>query len=178
MSSRKKQQSCRKAKESSVARGLRIPDASDWHGYESDLDVRYLHGLFFGKSIDQVQGYFGAGRSIERMDELLFAPRIVFQYYVRAFARFLMSNAAVGDSDSASPFLSLVEEREKRDPGSVRHIIHALNEALIFLANNQNHFDAPVDIYGDFTERVRRIYAMCDAQPTIPTDWPKSVTSR
>ena len=170
MSHQKLRQSGRKAKEASVTRGLRIPNASDWHGYESDLDVRSLHGLFFGKSIDEVQSYFGEGRSIERMDELLFAPRPVFQYYVRAFARYVLSKAAVGDSDSASPFLSLVEEREMRDPGSVRNIIHALDEALVFVAHNQAYFDAPLDIYGDFSERVQRIYAMCDAQPIIPPD--------
>lgn len=170
MSSQKQRQSGRKAKEASVTPGLRIPNASDWHGYETDLDVRYLHDLFFGKSIDKVQSYFGEGRSIERMDELLFAPRPVFQYYVRAFARFLISKAVVGDSDSAGPFLLLLEEREKRDPGSVRNIIRALDEALVFVANNQDHFDAPVVIYGDFSERVQRIYAMCDAQLVIPPD--------
>jgi hypothetical protein len=167
MSNQKQRQNGRKAKLASGTHRLRIPNASDWHGYESDLDVRPLHGLFFGKSIEEVQGYFGEGRSIERMDELLFAPRPVFQYYVRAFARYLMSNAAIGDSDSASPFLSLIEEREKRDPGSVRNIIHALDETLVFVANNQAYFDASVDIYGDFGERVQRIYAACDAQPII-----------
>lgn len=170
MSGQKQRQSRRKAKEASVARGLRIPDTSDWRGYESDLDVRYLYGLFFGKSIEEVQSYFGKGRSIERTSELLFAPRPVFQYYVRALARYLMSQAAVGDSDTASPFLSLVEEREKRDPGSVRNIIHALDEALVFVANNQAYFNAPVDIYGNFSERVQRIYGMCDAQPCNAQD--------
>ena len=64
----------------------RVPDESDWHGYESDFDVRDLHGRFFGKSHGQVQEYFGEGRSISRMDELMFAPRPVFQYYVQSFA--------------------------------------------------------------------------------------------
>jgi len=163
MSSRKHRQTDRMAAEADVTHGLRIPDESAWYGYEEDLDVRYLHGLFCGKSIEEVQRYFGEGRSIERMDELLFAPRPVFQYYVRAFAHFVMSEAAAGDSDSASPFLSLLEEREKKDPGSVRIIFPALKEALVFVAKNQAYFEAPIDIYGDFNERVKRLYAACDA---------------
>lgn len=163
MSSRKHRQTARLAAEAEVTHGLKIPDESAWYGYEEDLDVHYLHVLFYGKSIEEVQGYFGEGRSIERMDELLFAPRPVFQYYVRAFACFVMSEAAAGDSDSASPFLSLLEEREKREPGSVRIIFPALKEVLAFIAKNQAYFDAPVDIYGDFNERVRKLYETCDA---------------
>lgn len=170
MSSQTQGRGGRTAKEALVVPSLRIPGASDWRGYESDFDVRHLHGLFFGKSIEEVQGHFGGGRSIERMDELLFAPRAVFQYYVRAFACFLMSKAAVGDCDSAGSFLSLIEEREKRDSGSVQNIIHVLDETLVFVANNQAYFNASVDIYGDFSERVQRIYATCDAQPIIPPD--------
>lgn len=156
MNSRKQRQKERATK------GLVVPDESAWYGYEDDLDVRYLHGLFYGKSIEEVQKYFGEGRSIERMDELLFAPRQVFQYYIHAFARFVMSEAAAGDSDSASPFLSLLEEREKKDPGSVRNILSSLEDALAFVAEGQVHFDAPIDIYGDFKERVGRLYANCD----------------
>jgi hypothetical protein len=140
-----------------------IPDESAWDGYENDLDVRDLHGLFFGKSIEDVQQYFGDGRSISRMDELLFSPRPVFQYYVHAFALFLRSERAAGDSDSASPFLSLLEAREKRDPGSVRNILPLLEDSLTFVASHQEYFDAPVDIYGDFKQRVQRIREMCGA---------------
>jgi hypothetical protein len=140
-----------------------IPDEAGWHGYESDLDVRDLHGLFFGKSIEEVQKHFGNGRSIGRMDELLFAPRPVFQYYVHAFALFLRSERAAGDPDSASPFLSLLEAREERDPGSVRNILPLLESSLDFVAENQNHFDASIEIYGDFQERVQCIRQMCGA---------------
>ncbi|MCX7218507.1 MAG: hypothetical protein NTY70_06075 [Burkholderiales bacterium] len=162
MSSRKHRQIDRMTAEAEMTRGLKIPDESAWYGYEEDLDVRYLHGLFYGKSIEEVQSYFGEGRSIERMGELLFAPRAAFQYYVRAFAHFVMSEAAAGDSDSASPFLSLLEEREKKDPGSVRIIFPALKEALAFVAKNQAYFEASIDIYGNFNERVDKLYATCN----------------
>lgn len=142
-------------------RRMRIPDKSDWAGYEADLDVRHLHKLFFGKSYIEVEGYFANGRAIERMDELLFAPRRVFQYYVHAFIGYLLSQEAKGDSDAASPFLSLLEAREKRDPGSVAAIYSALSNALEFVASRQDYFDADPNIYGNFSERAMRIRELC-----------------
>ena len=41
--------------------------------------------------------------------------------------------AAKGESDSASPFLSLLEEREKRDPGSVKEIYGELSGVIAVL---------------------------------------------
>ena len=139
-----------------------VPDAQAWRGYEDDLDVRHLHRLFFGKTIHEVQQYFGEGRSIERMDELLFAPRPVFQYYVHAFAEFLRSDEAKGDPDSAGPFLTLLEAREKRDPGSVCKIYDSLKGILAFLRDRQEYFDADVSIYGNLRDRVDDIARLCD----------------
>ncbi|MBI3713320.1 MAG: hypothetical protein HY253_10205 [Burkholderiales bacterium] len=143
-----------------MPKNLRIPDESAWYGYEEDLDVRDMHDMFFGKSIDEVQRYFGPG-SISRADELLFAPRPVFQYYVHAFGKFLLSSQAVGDSDSASPFLRLLDSREDRDPGSVRSIYPSLVPYVDFVANNQVYFEADIDIYGDFRELANRIREKC-----------------
>jgi hypothetical protein len=141
----------------------RIPDAAAWRGYDEDLDVIELHRMFFGKTNAEVQRYFGDARSISRMDELLFAPRPVFQYYVHGFGMFLMSERAKGDSDSASPFLSLLEAREERDPGSVRNIYASLIRYIEFVASHQEYFEAPVEIYGDFKARAQAIREKCGA---------------
>ncbi len=108
-----------------------------------------------------MQQHFGGILSIERMDELLFAPRRIFQYYVHAFGKYVMSEKAAGDSDSTSPFLSLLA-REKRDPGSVRESYESLSEVVDFVATHQAYFDADVDIYGDFKERATRIHDVCN----------------
>jgi hypothetical protein len=144
-------------------RSLRVPDESAWYGYEDDLDVRYMHGLFFGKTIDEVQEYFVGGRAIERSGEFLFAPRPVFQYYIQAFAKFLLSERGAGEADAASPFLHLLENREERDPGSVREVYSSLTECVEYVARNQDYFDAPIDIYGDFKEQAARIHQVCGA---------------
>ncbi len=144
-----------------MAKKRKIPDKAAWDDYKNDLDVQYFHKLAFGKSIDEIQRYFGGAHSIERMDELLFSPRPVFQYYIFAFAKYVMSEAAKGDADSASPFLFLLEEREKRDPGSVKEIYGSLSEVVDFVASHQAYFDADVDIYGNFQKRAEYIRRAC-----------------
>lgn len=141
----------------------RIPDKAAWHGYGDDLDVRYMHRLFFGKSIDEVLEYFAGGRAIERCGELLFAPRPVFQYYILALVKYLMSAVAAGDSDAASPFLNLLESREKRDPGSVSAIFRSLECCMDYVAGNQSYFEADESIYGNFGQTVARIREHCGA---------------
>ena len=141
---------------------FRIPVESDWNSQETDLDVQYLQRLVFGKSNDQIQEYFGENRSIERADEMLFAPRAVFQYYVQGFAKFMLSERARGDSDSASAFLGLLEARENRDQGSVKNIYSLLASCVDFIANNQTYFNASKEIYGDFNERAVGIRRVCD----------------
>jgi hypothetical protein len=65
---------------------------------------------------------FWRTRSIEIAYELLFKPRQAFQCYVFAFVDFMLSDKAVGDPDSASPFLLLLVNRVERDPGSAAQI--------------------------------------------------------
>ena len=72
-----------------IKRKRRVPGSAEWAGYESDPAVKYAHQLFFGKSIEEVQRYFGGVQSIERADELLFMPR-------RAFARNVIPEALPG----------------------------------------------------------------------------------
>ena len=139
----------------------KIPGVDEWRGYKSDLDVRYLHSIFFGKSNDEVQSYFEGGHSISRMDELLFAPRQVFQYYVHGFAQYLASPNAREDCDAASSFLTLLEARERRDPGSVSNIFDSLVPTLRLVVNGQKYFDADIDIYGSFRERAADILESC-----------------
>jgi hypothetical protein len=57
--------------------------------------------------------------------------------------------------------LSLLAAREKRDPGSVREVYPLIAEAVDFVATHQAHFDADIDIYGDFKERAKGVYQLC-----------------
>jgi hypothetical protein len=147
-----------------TVKGLKIPGHAEWAGCETDLDVKYAHKLLFGKSIAEVQGLFGGVRSIERADELLFMPRRAFQYYVFAFAEFVLSEQARGDSDSASPFLRLLVSREGRDPGSVAQIYPPLRQAVEYVASHQELYDADPNIYGDFKDLAAQLKSLCEAR--------------
>ena len=133
-------------------RQRKVPTAEDWSGYEADEEVTYAHRLFFGRTIAEVLDLFGGGRGIERASEFLYMPRRAFQYYIFAFAEFLMSDAAAGESDDASPFLRLLIDREEHDPGSVAEIYSDLEEVVEFIASHQDYFEADLTIYGDFSE--------------------------
>ncbi len=140
---------------------LKTPDLTNWHGYKNDLDVKYMHNLFYGKSWKEVVQYFDGARSIERADELLFCPRIIFQYYIQAYMTYLESDAANGMSDSASPFLRLLINRENKDPGSVKNIYCNLKPTIDYVSNNQEYFDADKNIYGDFKKLAEQIHSTC-----------------
>ena len=117
--------------------------------------------MMFGKSIDEVQPLFGSVRSLSRADELLYMPRRAFGYYVRAFAAFVRSEAAIGDGDSASAFLRLLQGRETREPGSVREHYHPLRATVDFVGDHQAAFGAPEHIYGSFDAQRRQLHALC-----------------
>ena len=138
-----------------------IPTADDWRGYETDLDVRDAHRMMFGMTNDQIQSLFHSGSSISRASELLFMPRKAFQYHVFGFAQYLMTDAARGEYDSASPFLHLLVNREKRDPTSVLHIHGALEPDIEFVASRQDYFDASPHIYGNFRDLQQELASLC-----------------
>jgi hypothetical protein len=147
-----------------LARKHSPPGADHWQGYKSDLDVKHAHKLLFGKSITEVQQYFAD--SIGRANELLYMPRRAFQYYVFAFAEFVVSDRAVSNADSASPFLKLLQSREQRDPGSVTEIYKDLAPHVDHVASNQDIYDAPIDIYGSFPKQAEAIRALCSPVET------------
>jgi hypothetical protein len=100
---------------------LKTPSNNDWAGYENDLDLIDLHRLFYGKRIEEVYYYFAEGAYISRADELLYVSKSVFQYYIYAYALYLVS-IGKNDHDAQEGFLYLLIHREKRDRGSVSHI--------------------------------------------------------
>jgi len=90
-------------------------------------------------------------------EDLLYMSRGAFQQQIFAFAQYVMSDAAIGDSEAASAFLGKLIERERRDPGSVAEIYPRLEPMIDFVAASQARFDASHDEYGDFAEKSEEI---------------------
>lgn len=143
----------------------RTPSHEDWRGYKSEPHVRRAHDLFFGKSVDEIQHYFGE-RPIELAQALRHMPRGAFRYYVQAFAAYLLSDAGRGDCDAASAFLGLLGDREELDSGSVCEIYEKVADAIEFLASHQKYFDAEPAIYGFFRDRADAVIAVCAEKPS------------
>ncbi|HEU4778834.1 MAG TPA: hypothetical protein VFS58_03040 [Steroidobacteraceae bacterium] len=150
---------------------MTIPGPESWVGHK-DVDARNVHAFWFGKSLDEMQGFFSGGRSIQRGDELLFMPRRAFQFYIFAFAQYVMSEAAVGDADGASAFLRFLTGREAGDPGSVAQIYDQLQPTIEFVAESQVRFGAAHNSYGDFREKAAELAKLCgkEFEPPGPLD--------
>ena len=148
-----------------------VPGPEEWSGH-NDVDARNVHAFWFGKSLDEVQQHFAGGQSIQRGDELLFMPRRAFQFYIFAFAQYVMSEAAIGDAGGASAFLGFLTARETDDPGSVAQIYDQLEPTIEFVAESQARFAADHDVHGDFREKAAELARLCgrEFEPPGPLD--------
>lgn len=139
---------------------LNIPCEEDWENYSYDMDIADAYENFSGKSNDEMQLEFKKN-VIERSSDLGWMPMVPFQYYIFGFKRYI----DVGDfnsfdkPDAASCFIRLVQTKLLERPEYVRPILPKLMPTLEYIANNQESFEADLDIYGDFKEILHNIKA-------------------
>ncbi len=130
-----------------------IPEGKDWGDCEDDLDQKFTRDLYLGKSNEEMEERFLSG-PIEVASELQFMPRIPFQYYMIGFRDSVLSlkHNELDISTSASSFLNLVLYKLKNDRGDILPIMASLKAAIDYIVENQDKYDADIDIYGDFNE--------------------------
>lgn len=142
---------------------LQIPDEAAWEHHPEDLDWACARKVFFGKSLEQAMPLF-LENPIERTDELRFMPRLPFQYYIRAYAAFLLSPQLQHCDEpfsAASCFLGLLEDKLKERGGYLTpSLLHELLPAAEFVACNQQQLEADEDIFGNFAQQLQRIKAL------------------
>jgi hypothetical protein len=139
-----------------------VPTETDWGNYRDDLDQNYAHDQFAGKTNDEMQPHFFRN-VIERTDELRWMPEVPFRYYMLGFRDFVAAGKFddLWDSDVASCFLSLVEEKLTKQPAYILPIMNDLLSTVRHVAEHQSEFNADPKIYGDFREKLNRIEALC-----------------
>lgn len=144
---------------------MQIPSEKDWAGYERDIDARYAHKIFFGKSNEQMQSAF-RDNVIEKTDEIRFMPTSAFQYYVFGLRDFVIRRQFVDyeSSDAANCFLGLVLEKLRKEPHTIVPVIDQLLPDLEYVARNQDLYEADKDIYGDFMETFEEILRLSGNQ--------------
>ena len=98
-------------------------------------------------------------------------PLIPFQYYLYALRNYVMSERVLASemsSDAASCFLGLVILKLRDAPTSIISIMEDMLPAVEYVASNQMLFDADIDIYGDFIEKlseIKRLLLIAKVEP-------------
>jgi hypothetical protein len=135
-----------------------VPTEADWRNEPWCLDAAVAYEHFHGKTTAEAVQLFEQN-ALYYQEDVLFMPSRAFGYYARAYAEYLMSEAAQGDSDGASAFISLLKFKAQWKPEDVRPIWPELRPLLERLANEQDRFDAIPEIYGDFRTRIQTLAA-------------------
>ena len=135
-----------------------IPSEEEWGDWQQDVDQRFAHDTYIGRSTRDMQDRF-VHAPIEAASELQFMPPIPFRYYIIGFRDSVMSDKhdEVSKANSASCFLRLVYEKLRTDRDAIMPVIDKLMPTAEHIARNQDQFNAETDIYGDFYEIFRLI---------------------
>ncbi len=132
-----------------------IPTEEQWGDWKSDVDTSSAYKIFYGKSNDEIQEDFYRC-VIERADELRYMPDEVFQYYIEGFNKFIMAGKfqLFDASDAADSFLKLVEYKLKNSYESIDPVLEKVFPVVEHICDNQEAFEARIEVYGDFKERL------------------------
>ena len=136
----------------------KIPTEDQWADWQSDMELKYAHQIFSGKSNKEIQEEFYRS-VIERSHELRLMPEPVFQYYMLGFRDFVTAQdfSPHEAADAASCFLDLTEYMLKNKPDHIKPIINELVDTIEFVSHNQSKFEASKEVYGDFLTQLSRI---------------------
>jgi len=142
------------------------PTRSDWGEVDvRDLDAQWALETFLGKSLAEAEALF-AKNALYYSEALESMPRVPFNFYARALARYLTSGGARGDSDGASSFLRLLAWILEKHPEIVEPETKViLLRAAEHVAADQSFYEANVSIYGRFAERFNRIKRLSRRPP-------------
>lgn len=136
-----------------------VPGREAWGKLpDDDLDMQAAYKDFFGKSNSNMQEKF-ANYPIEMADSLRWMPIVPFRYYIKGFTQFLFSGKSHGPdaADAANSFLNLIAEKLINQPNCVAPVMDEILPVVHHLADNQEAFNADLDIYGDFREKKKTI---------------------
>jgi hypothetical protein len=140
---------------------MNIPTKTDWGNIDGDLDIKDAYQDFYGKTNDEMEKEFKAN-IFERCSSLRCMPIEPFKYYIFGLKQYI-DRSEYDDfhrPDAASCFIDLIYERLMSNIDSMRSIMDELLPTILKIANNQELFEADIDIYGDFGEMLEKIKAL------------------
>lgn len=137
---------------------MQIPSLADWGPIDhADLDATWAFDTFLGKSFAEAEALFEK-HALYYQEGLQSMPRVPFNFYARAFVKYITSDRARGDSDGASSFLYLVSwllrsNRAIMNPETEKELLGAASH----ISQRQEFYEADADTYGTFAERYAEI---------------------
>lgn len=136
----------------------KIPTDQDWENYKSDLDAKYAHGIYFGKTNSEMLPLY-KDHVLSRSEDINWMPKKPFQYYILGFRDYVIARnfCFYECSDAASSFLLLILNKLEKQPDFILPIYSELASAIEFIAKNQSLYEADLEIYGDFLEHYSKI---------------------
>ncbi len=145
---------------------MKIPSRTDWGDIdENDLDAKSAFNTFLGKSFSEAEVLFQSN-ALYYQEELQSMPPVPFNFYAPALVNYIISERAKGDSDGASSFLHMISWILK----SNSQILDSRTKDLLLntaskISNNQEYYEADVDIYGTFSD----VYSEIQKLATLST---------
>ena len=148
-------------------KSLPIPTLEDWDWGKipcphDKVKADYARSRYWGRSTtDLLSDCFNHAFPV--MEDICYMPPIPFRYYMLAYAEWLMSPALVGDdfdlnhesASGASIFLNAVDRMLLEHPEFILPIMDKLMPVARHVAENQKLYDADLDIFGSFPDRLK-----------------------
>lgn len=120
------------------------------------------HTHFSGLTVPDAESLFHAAGHLYQED-LWSMPDEVFSFYLPEFISYLLSGSSTRDADSASAFIDLVKYCVEKSPQRLNGNEERVKEVLTYIAHNQTKYDAPINLYGNFHNRIGSILKMVSA---------------
>ena len=133
-----------------------VPTEDDWRSEPWCLDAEYAYGIFNGKTYLESLKLFEE-HALGRQEDVMFMPNACFPFYFNVFMDYLMSEKSRDDPDAASCFLSLVVFKVPELKKLERWLIDKTLGVVAFIGENQEFFDADLDIYGSFKRKADEV---------------------
>jgi hypothetical protein len=136
----------------------KVPTEADWGEYRADIDVKWAHDQFGGRTNEQMQKYIH-GAPLGAAEDLGFMPEVPFRYYILAYRDYVMAGQfrQYDAPDAASCFIGLVLRKLEQQPRYIVPVMPELLSTVEHVARNQTTFGAKESIYGNFAEMLKRI---------------------
>ena len=136
-----------------------LPSEADFLDPRSrDLDERHAIHMFLGKTAEQAEAMFCRNFLLYQEDLTYMRPP-AFRFYLLPAMKYLLSDAADGDSDAASTFCSVLESRLEGDPGALVPIADVVLAGVKSILDRFDRYDCSPEIYGDVPSRYRALAA-------------------